>query len=119
MVLPIMAPAIALAQEGGSNLPMCCRRNGKHHCAMSGAERQKLTAKSSDETRWQAPPERCPYAPVAMTAAMHVNVFTPTVQAAMFAEIVSHPAGVAQTESKWRVACERARGKRGPPVAVA
>lgn len=32
--LPIVAPAFALGQDPDANLPVCCRRHGKHHCAM-------------------------------------------------------------------------------------
>ncbi len=37
--LPLVAPALALAQDPDAGLPACCRRHGQHHCAM--LERQK------------------------------------------------------------------------------
>ncbi|HZQ45254.1 MAG TPA: hypothetical protein VFA99_18525 [Acidobacteriaceae bacterium] len=37
--LPLVAPALALAQDPDAGLPACCRRHGRHHCAM--LERQK------------------------------------------------------------------------------
>lgn len=37
--LPLVAPALALAQDPDAGLPVCCRRHGQHHCAM--LERQK------------------------------------------------------------------------------
>jgi hypothetical protein len=35
--------------------------------------------------------------------------------ASVLASLVTHPAGVAQTESKWRISHDRSRQKRGPP----
>jgi hypothetical protein len=37
--LPLIAPALALAQDPDAGLPICCRRHGQHHCAM--VDRQK------------------------------------------------------------------------------
>lgn len=60
--------------------------------------------------------ERCPYYP-GLAAAVHAEVLAVPVSEAMFAGLVSHPTGVAQTESKRRISRDRSRQKRGPPSA--
>jgi hypothetical protein len=48
-----------------SRLPACCRRNGKHHCAMGSEASQ--AADSSGETTVSAL-DSCPFMPHALTA---------------------------------------------------
>jgi hypothetical protein len=42
-VLPILAPALALAQDADTSLPACCRRHGEHHCGMLSAHSNPST----------------------------------------------------------------------------
>jgi hypothetical protein len=65
--------------------------------------------------QFSAPAEKCPYCPSAVVAA-HSELLALPVGSAVFASIVSHPAGVAQTESMWRISRDRSRQKRGPPA---
>ena len=95
--LPVVSSLMAAAQ-GEAGLPACCRRGGAHHCAMG--------------TRMEA----CPCCP-ATAAGVHVDSLSAPTAQAVFAEMVRHPAGAAQTECKWRMARDRARQKRGPPLA--
>jgi hypothetical protein len=112
-VLPMAVPAFALAQDD-AGLPACCRKGGKHHCAGSMAG-MAMSAASQDGPRWKQPVERCPYCP-ATTVSAHTQV-----QLAVAAidtlqlPVGTHPTGVVQTESKWRMSRERSRQKRGPP----
>jgi hypothetical protein len=51
-----LAPLSALLPGGSdAQLPACCRRNGKHHCAMMAA-----MAAPPSGTTWFAAPDRCP-----------------------------------------------------------
>lgn len=110
--LPFAQSLLALTPKSEANLPACCRRSGKHHCMMSMAERtQMLGAKPA----FNAPLERCPYSPVAMPVVHHPAGSMPTGGQIIYAALLSHPAGHAQTECKLRIARDRARGKRGPP----
>ncbi|WP_263366573.1 hypothetical protein [Edaphobacter bradus] len=109
--LPFVSPLFALGADGGGSLPVCCRRNGKHHCMMSTGERSTL---ASHDPQFRAPAEKCPYFPQALAAA-HTNLYTAPTADVISAGLVSHPAGVAQTESKWRISRDRSRQKRGPP----
>lgn len=110
--LPMASPAFALAGKDESQLPMCCRRGGKHHCAGIMA----ATAVQQKAPQLSAPQERCPYCPAAVAGVLDRTVFAPPVEQAIYAGVLAHPAGVAQTESYLRIARERARGKRGPPA---
>lgn len=112
--LPIVSPLLALTPRSERDLPACCRRNGKHHCMMSMAEREKLT--DSKETRVAAPDEKCPYAPSIAAFCIHVSPFFPAAGKDRFVPPSSHPLGMAQTESKLRISQVRSRQKRGPPT---
>lgn len=111
--LPFASSLFALTPKSDANLPACCRRNGKHHCMMAMAEHTKL---ASDKPEFGAPPEKCPYSPTALLGTTHPNAFSLPNGQMIYAELVSHSCGTAQTESKLRIARDRARGKRGPPA---
>jgi len=110
--LPVVSPLFALSTMDATRLPACCRRDGKHHCMENMADRGNLTQSG---TQFTAPAEKCPYCPSALVAT-HSELLAPPVASAVFASLVSHPAGVAQTESMWRISRDRSRQKRGPPV---
>lgn len=113
MGLPMASPLLALTASADDHLPACCRRNGRHRCMMAMGGSHDASA----ETQMRAKAEKCPMYPQASVAVPH-DVATPPAQHALFASIVSHPAGVAQTESKWRVSRYRSRQKRGPPASL-
>jgi len=112
--LPLFSPLLALSAGNENNLPACCRRNGKHHCMMSMAE--KISLGSREQESW-APLDSCPYCPTAVLMWHHSDPSVPRA-VAISAGLVSHPALQAQTESKRRIARERSRHKRGPPSLV-
>ena len=109
--LPFVSPLFAATAKSDSHLPVCCRRNGQHHCMMSMADRSHV---ASNQSEFHAPLEKCPFYPASLKASQHSD-FGLTVSSAIFGQVISHPAVHAQTESKWHVARERSRHKRGPP----
>ncbi|MEG9431295.1 hypothetical protein [Terriglobus sp. ADX1] len=109
--LPFVSPLFAATAKSESDLPACCRRNGKHHCTMSMVARSHV---ASNKSEFRAPLEKCPFYPASLKASQHSD-FGLTVSSAVFGEVISHPAVHTQTKSKWRVAHERSRHKRGPP----
>jgi hypothetical protein len=118
LILPIVAPLLALGQDADAGLPACCRKNGKHHCMMSAAKRQALEG-SDARLRWTAPMEECPCCPAGVVAT-HPSVFAVIPARGAFVGIVSEPAKAVQAECKRRIARDRSRQKRGPPrVALA
>lgn len=101
----------SLLSNPESTLPACCRRDGKHHCAMMQMlEQQERDAGLS----WRSAASKCPlYARIG--AASFIDQ-TPAVRAASFGgAVVAHPVNKAQTEVLYRISHSRARQKRGPP----
>lgn len=111
--LPSALPVFAAMQgDADASLPACCRTHGRHHCAMR-IEASDSVASGTHGLR--AAVEACPYRCV-MMAQVHVDPVVPVAASLrIYAGLQSHPAVQAQTESRWRMARERARGKRGPP----
>lgn len=115
--LPSALPLFA-AGQADAGVPLCCRRAGKHHCTMQ-AEAAGAVRPTRGVREMRAAGEACPYR-CAMLARAHVDLsYAGAASLRLYAAVVAHPAVQAQTESRWRVARERARGKRGPPCAGA
>jgi hypothetical protein len=107
---PLIAPAVFA--DAGSMLPECCRRSGKHHCAMT-MDDAPLTGVS-----FRSAHSRCPLYPgiSATPAGEYVAVLNGS--GAIFGVLVSHPAIHVQTRAVYRVSFSRTRQKRGPPVVL-
>jgi hypothetical protein len=110
--LPVVSPLFVLGAEGDASLPACCRRNGKHHCMAGMGEHSALP---SHDPQFRAPAEKCPYYPQALVSA-HPDVYNASKADEIFASLVSHSGGIAQTEAKWHISHDRSRQKRGPPT---
>ena len=116
MGLPMASPLLALTGAADEHVLACCRRNGKHHCtAMTAMAGTSDASATQPQLRPRA--EKCPLYPQASMAAAH-DLATPPSSQAIFAALVSHPAGTEQTESRWRVSRYRSRQKRGPPARI-
>lgn len=117
--LPLLSSA-ALGQDAEAGLPACCRRAGAHHCAMTMGERGPLAnateaSTHNGEVRFRRLAERCPCCPTTPVTA-HADPFSGPEQVRLMAAVFGSQAGVvAQTESRWRIARDRSRQKRGPP----
>src|ERR1700730_6836712 len=107
MSLSLVAPLFASIPE--SSLPMCCRRNGAHHCmgtmGNDGADGKRIVLVGA----------RCPSAPKTFAVAHGGQTWTAETECCGFADVVAHPAGRAQTEARYRISFGRSRQKRGPP----
>jgi hypothetical protein len=107
--LPFAAPLFG-ANAAEANLPICCRRDGKHHCAMM----------SMDESTGRAlrtVGEKCPYS-VAPPAILVLPSYTPSTAQSVFAGVIRHPTSAPQVEAQRRISFDRARQKRGPPAQI-
>jgi hypothetical protein len=117
-LLPLIAPMLSTGAMAQSQMPACCRRGGKHHCAMSAEESAMLMGDQKDGMSKTAvvtaPPEQCPYRQHAL-AAVHLQVFTPGATATHSVGVLQEPSAVAQAECLWRISFDRSRQKRGPP----
>ncbi len=108
------APLIAAtSSDPEANLPACCRRHGKHHCAMMDAF---LQATSSGTPQAGATPQHCPFYPHGVPPGSLRFHAAPPPAAAQFAQVASHPAIHAQTQAIYRLSLDRSRQKRGPPT---
>jgi hypothetical protein len=64
LAVPLLAAAADLqSKDAQSSLPACCRRNGKHHCAITMAA--ALASVNGSSPAFQAPP--CPLYPSSST----------------------------------------------------
>jgi hypothetical protein len=113
--MPSLAAWFASGTTDEAGLPACCRRHGQHHCLMGEAERMALQTLGLASPEFRAPAPTCPYQRSPVRSVQLVRLAVPARQV-LYAALASHPAGLAQTHSKWRVSRERARQKRGPPV---
>ena len=102
-----MSPLV-LASDADSRLPACCRRGGKHSCAMTASQ----PASSSGQSVQAA---RCPFFPLAQAIPPGRTVCLPGVSRAVFAGLVSHPASRSQAEAVYRVFRGRSGQGRAPP----
>ncbi len=108
--LPFVSPLLASTMDADSVVPLCCRRNGAHHCLSAmrhGAASQGVEV--------SAKPQCCGQFPSSIAPSHSGDLFliAPT---PAFAEDVSLPSPAWQAEARARVALDRARHKRGPPT---
>ena len=75
----------------------------------------QLGSKAPSETVFNAPQQRCPFAPK-VPAVVHRDAFGDLVLVVGFYQQQTYHAVIAQTESKFRISRSRSRQKRGPPT---
>jgi hypothetical protein len=103
---PLTAPLFAA--DAANNLPACCRRDGRHHCAASLMGDAAQRSISTIAPRCQDWPKSTP-APAPQT-------FTPGEALTASTPLFAHAASAAQTQARYRVSFARSRQKRGPPA---
>lgn len=111
---PMAAPLFGL--DAASNLPECCRRNGRHHCdggMVSNTGESAISSVSSFSTI--AP--KCPTWPKS-TAAPWPHTLGSLALRSTGTPLYAHPGSTPQTEARYRVAFTRSRQKRGPPAVI-
>jgi hypothetical protein len=108
--LVFMAISSAFGAGPVSNLPMCCRRDGKHACSL-------IAQSPVSGPAFQA--ARCPLYPGARAVPAQAKASGLTPFVALHAAIVSNPAVRPQTKARYRMSYNRADQKRGPPVLLA
>ena len=104
---------LAFSADSESNLPPCCRRNGKHHCAMMDTMREQSDASGPAVGALQ---KRCASFPVVVPGQNYSKTFLYKDEETSFALIFSQPAGPVQSEARFRLSFSRASQKRGPPT---
>ncbi len=104
----------ALFADPESNLPACCRRDGKHHCAMmdmAGIDQD------DGEAYWKSTPQKCAEFPKC-GAGLCAGKIGPQRTSEIGPIVSSHLTVAAQTEVLYRISHSRCREKRGPPSLV-
>jgi hypothetical protein len=108
----LIAPAAFTNSE--SQLPDCCRRLGKHHCATGRAQTQQESSGASFRTTGDA----CPYFPAGPVVSGHR--YTPLLNSVQI-DVTSpstQPGGQVQTEVSPDDWFSRSHQKRGPPALI-
>lgn len=105
--LPLIAPLLSSGPDQ-SSLPACCRRNGKHHCALAD-----LTV--AVPSRYHTVSEKCPWSPFAGAALMLPHAFASQAAPALTGQAGGPATAVGEAEAGYRVSADRTRRKRGPP----
>jgi len=102
--------APALFSDAESNLPACCRRDGKHHCNMMGG----MTAAPSSGLAVDALRAGCPFFPGGAVVPSPAAALLAACQPAGVS-IVSQIASRAQADAGYLISFNRSHQKRGPP----
>lgn len=102
----LAGPAV-LAADDESSLPACCRRAGKHHCAMTGGASESSAGPVLRSAR-------CPLFPSAKVPANRIVTFAGS-RPAMLWVLIGQPADHAEVRSISRICYHRPGEKRGPP----
>jgi len=103
----------AASSDPEAGLPACCRRHGKHHCAMMD---QYLKASKSGAPKLRTIPQHCPFYPHSSTTSSVRSNSALAPSSAFFAQVVSHPSVHPQVRAVYRLSLDRSRQKRGPPT---
>ncbi|HEV2201747.1 MAG TPA: hypothetical protein VGR73_18155 [Bryobacteraceae bacterium] len=107
LILAAITPVFA--SSAGSNLPLCCLRDGKHRCTLLAPAPGSGPALRS---------ARCAVYPGVRALPAQARASGVAVSGAVFAAIASHPAPHPRTETLFRISYNRAGQKRGPPVSL-
>ena len=91
-------------------LPMCCRRNGAHHCAMSMSQPVSGSGPSLIA--------KCPRFPDRRGLPVGNGSSLLGASQGVAAALITRPAAEAQTEAQYRVSLQRSHQKRGPPIVL-
>jgi hypothetical protein len=111
LLLPM---CLSLAQpDSDASLPACCRRDGKHHCAML-ARYQRLKQDQSGQPAVRTSAGSCPYRSMLFSPAAPRAAGLPAFRD-FHARLVSYPTIVLQAALKARISEARSHYKRGPP----
>ena len=100
---PLFAP------DSEANLPACCRRSGKHHCAMRMAG-----VALGGRTGFNTVSEKCPCYPIGVIVAH--STANPEIRRQILPAITSHLTSVALPKIHYRLWLDRSHRDRGPPL---
>ena len=97
-----------------AKLPVCCRRDGKHHCAMTNMG--DLQESPSSGLALRAGQPRCPNYPTTGAVPTQSQTVQLKGSQAISPLIPSHRAIQEQTETHLHLSLNSSHPKRGPPI---
>ena len=103
----------ALFASADSNVPACCRRDGKHHCSMSGMDQD--TSMAPPGLSLAAFSAKCSYFPKGGALLPHSDAAVGGTFAVCWSVITVHATLRLTADASYCAAFGRAHGKRGPP----
>jgi hypothetical protein len=102
----------ALFASADSSVPACCRRDGKHHCAMSGMDQD---AAPLSGPAMAASSAKCPYFPKGGALLPHSEAALLTACEAVWTPAAGQATIQLKPDAAYCTAFSRANQKRGPP----
>jgi len=108
---PLVSPLLALSANPEANLPVCCRRNGAHHCEMKG----QRTNISAQQTAVSNIPTKCPFYPGPATQVRHHDAQLHAITN-LSADLVHRSTVKTPAYAHVQIALDAAWQKRGPPA---
>jgi len=111
-IAPLLLPNIV------SDLPACCRRDGKHRCSMSSIDAENALVDQSSGSAATSNSPRCPYYPASITVFGERSISPAANSEAIPVSLGSQPAMERWIEAR-RVSFSRSHHKRGPPTLLA
>jgi len=106
----LIGPALFVDDE--SNLPACCRRGGKHHCAMMDRD---MAPTPPSGVAVDALRTKCPFFSNGGAVLPHSGAAILAACRTAGVSIVIQIAKPAQAEAGYRLSFNRSHHKRGPP----
>ena len=107
---PLIGPA--LFRDAESNLPACCRRDGKHHCGMTDPDMAETPPSGPAVDALRA---RCPFFPNGGAVVPESGPALLAASQTAGVSIVSQTANPAQADAGYRIFFNTSNRKRGPP----
>jgi hypothetical protein len=109
----LIGPALFVGRE--SNLPACCRRDGKHHCGMTAPDMVDAAPTAPSGPAVDALRAKCPLFP-------NGGAVAPNPEAALLAapqrtgiSLVVRVTSSTQADAGYRISFNSSHQKRGPP----
>jgi hypothetical protein len=106
--LSLIGPAVVARTD--SQLPECCRRDGKHRCSLG------QTSGQPSGFEFRSIPERCPFFPAVPVVSPHGKTSLARNHGINSASLVSQLVRQVRTESFYRVSFCRSKQERRPPT---
>jgi hypothetical protein len=103
---PLILPV--LRADEASNLPSCCRREGRHHCSMDHAATSREGVSPIQS--------KCSNYPVTIAVPGNSIAGLLTNFSSIGVSLLTYPSVQERAEAQYRVSFSRSRQKRGPPA---